>query len=37
MEFAVWVFKHAEPVQLEPAASSVLEGCLSFLEDGEPG
>ena len=34
MEFAVWVFKHAAPAQLAPAAPSILDGCLQLLDDG---
>lgn len=34
MEFAVWVFKHAEPAQLAPAAASILDSCLQLLDDG---
>ncbi len=37
MEFAVWVFKHAEPSQLAPAAATILDGCLSLLDDGGCG
>ena len=32
MEFAVWMFKHAEPAVLLPAASIVIENCLSLLD-----
>ncbi len=32
MEFAVWMFKHAEPAMLAPAASSVVENCLLLLD-----
>ncbi|PRW21127.1 proteasome-associated ECM29-like protein isoform X1 [Chlorella sorokiniana] len=34
MEFAVWVFKHAAPEQLAPAAGSILDGLLQLLDDG---
>ena len=36
MEFAVWLFKHAEPSQLAPAAAHILEGTLNLLDDGAP-
>jgi proteasome component ECM29 len=32
MEFAVWMFKHAEPAILAPAASSVVDNCLNLLD-----
>jgi proteasome component ECM29 len=32
MEFAVWMFKHAEPAMLAPAAASVVENCLALLD-----
>lgn len=32
MEFAVWMFKHAEPATLAPAAPAVVENCLSLLD-----
>ena len=35
MEFAVWVFKHAAPQQLAPAAASILDSLLQLLEDGK--
>ena len=35
MEFAVWVFKHADNAHLAPAASAILEGCLSLLDHRE--
>ncbi|EFN52702.1 hypothetical protein CHLNCDRAFT_138705 [Chlorella variabilis] len=34
MEFAVWVFKHAAPQQLAPAAASILDSLLQLLDDG---
>lgn len=30
-----WVFKHAAPEQLAPAAGSILDGLLQLLDDGE--
>ncbi|PSC71704.1 proteasome-associated ECM29-like protein [Micractinium conductrix] len=33
MEFAVWVFKHAAPEQLAPAAPSILDSLLTLLDD----
>lgn len=30
-----WVFKHAAPAQLAPAAASILDSLLQLLEDGE--
>jgi len=32
MEFAVWMFKHAEPAMLAPTAGSVVENCLALLD-----
>ena len=36
MEFAVWVFRNAQPQRLAPAASSILDGCLTLLDDSAP-
>lgn len=30
-----WVFKHAAPEQLAPAAGSILDGLLQLLDEGE--
>jgi proteasome component ECM29 len=32
MEFAVWMFKHAEPAMLAPTAASVVKSCLALLD-----
>jgi proteasome component ECM29 len=37
MEYAVWVFKHAALARLAPAASPILESCLSLLSDPTAG
>ena len=34
MEFAVWVFKHAEAAQIQAVAPAVLRGLLHLLDDG---
>lgn len=34
MEFAVWVFKHAEGTALETAGPSLLRALLHLLDDG---
>ncbi len=35
MEFAVWMFRHADPEQLAPAASTILGSLLALLDDRE--
>lgn len=35
MEFAVWMFRHAAPEQLAPAASTILGSLLALLDDRE--
>ncbi len=34
MEFAVWIFKHAEAAPLQAAAPPLLRGLLHLLDDG---
>ena len=36
MEFAVWVFKHAEDAQLRPHAAVILQKLLQLLNQGKP-
>lgn len=36
MEFAVWMFRHAAPEQLAPAAKTILGSLLTLLDDREP-
>ena len=35
MEFAVWVFKHADDAQLQPHANSILQNLLQLPNQGE--
>lgn len=35
MEFAVWVFKHAEDAQLRPQAAIILQKLLQLLNQGD--
>lgn len=34
MEFAVWVFKHADDVQLQPHSGTILQKLLQLLNEG---
>lgn len=34
MEFAVWIFKHADAAPLQAAAPPLLRGLLHLLDDG---
>ena len=35
MEFAVWVFKHADDAQLQPHSNVILQNLLRLLNEGE--
>jgi len=35
MEFAVWVFKHADDVQLQPHSMVILQNLLRLLNEGK--
>lgn len=35
MEFAVWVFKHADDVQLQPHSGTILQKLLQLLNEGD--
>lgn len=34
MEFAVWVFKHADDAQLQPHSGTILQKLLQLLNEG---
>ena len=34
MEFAVWVFKHADDAQLQPHSGTILQKLLQLLKEG---
>lgn len=35
MEFAVWVFKHADDAQLQPHSNVILQNLLRLLNEGD--